>query len=199
MGVFLEGVEAVAQPCTLPLLISALVFIFAAGVNAPIAAFAHLGGVAMMAWLRFTRLVTLDVTDGPAVVAGVIVAASAMAIAFAPAGRRRLFAGVGAALGGAVAAVVWRPCVGFELGSVLNDAPTDRVGTFIPVVLYVTGASLVSMVVALLPVAVPRIGGWMAQRWVSTGGAIMGVVLGLLMAVGVWSDLVDEMLRLSTA
>ncbi len=77
IGVFGEGVEAIAQPCSLPILLSAAIFGLAGGRNLGLAIVAHTAGLAFMAWARFARVITVDLADGPALVAGSMVVLAA--------------------------------------------------------------------------------------------------------------------------
>lgn len=194
---YVEGFEAVRQPCTLPLLLSALVFALAAGRGAPLAVIAHVGGAAILAWARFTQLWTVDVTGFTAILAGGTVAAAAVFVAR----RRRDRAAIvlGAGLGGAIAAAVWRPCVGSQLGAIINDAPDHRISALVPTIAYVAGLSTLALVIASVPSAFPSLGAATTSTPVVVTGAALGVALGLAMAVGIWDDVVLELLERSRA
>lgn len=200
IALFVEGVGAIAQACTLPILLSAGIFALAAGANLGLAVVAHTVGLAFMAWARFGRVVIVDFADGPAVVAGLVVAAVALTVALTPAGPyRRHVVGGGAFVGGVVAAAVWQPCVGAELAGVVNAAPTDRLGSLIPMVVYVAGTALVMFAIALLPTALPAARTILEARTATVTGAALGVALGAAMAVGLWGDVVNELLERSSA
>jgi hypothetical protein len=200
IALFVEGVGAIAQACTLPILLSAGIFALAGGANLGLAVVAHTAGLAFMAWARFGRVVTIDIADGPAVVAGLVVAAAALTVALMPAGRyrRRVVSG-GAFAGGAVAAAVWQPCVGTELAGVVNTAPADRLGSLAPMLVYVAGTALVVFAIALVPIATPTAHRILEARTVTITGAALGVALGAAMAIGVWGDVVNELLERSSA
>ncbi len=199
MGSFLEGVEAIRQPCTLPILLSSLVFVLAAGRRAPIAGAVFVGGAALVAWLRFASVWSIDLTGVNAVVGGVLLAAAAIAVGMSSSGRGSvgLVAG-GSALGGAVAAAIWRPCVGSELAEVLDAAPGAPAGALAPITAYVVGVCLLTLAAGVLVVAWPRLAGPLESVPVTRGASTVGVLIGLSIAMGWWGELVDELLRRSS-
>ncbi len=199
MGIFLEGVGAIRQPCTLPILLSSLVFVLAAGGRSPLAAGAFVGGAALMAWLRFASLLSVDLSGANAVVGGLLVAVAAIAVGLPSAGWGRVaVVGGGSAAGGAVAAAIWRPCVGSELAGVLDTAPGSPAGALVPLIAYVVGVCLLTLAAGLLVVAWPRLSGPLHSVPVTRGASLAGVMIGASMALGWWGDLVDELLRRSS-
>ncbi len=194
IGTFAEGFGATRQPCTLPLLISALVFVLAAGRRAPVVAGAHLAGLAFLAWARFARIWTIEIQGWSAVAAGLLVAAAAVGVA-ATRERPPWWAAGPAVLGGAVAAAIWQPCVGRYFADIVNDAPTDRVGSVPLTMAYVLGIGLLPLVIGVIVLTVPRAADLVDRIVVVRVGATLGATLGLLMAVGVWADIVEELTR----
>jgi cytochrome c biogenesis protein CcdA len=195
---FVEGFEAAAQPCTLPLLIIALVFVLTAGRAAPLAVAALVAGLSLMAWTRFARIVTVDVIGLTAVVMGASVAAAALVVA-AKRNTSRLAVAVGSGIGGAVAAAAWRPCVGPRLAEIINDAPDSPLSTLPPTIAYVLGIAAIPAAIAALPLAIPRTARFFERPYVVGTGVALAIALGALMAVGVWDSVVEELLVRSTA
>ena len=199
MGIFLEGVEAIRQPCTLPILLSSLVFVLAAGRRAPIAAGAFVAGVALVAWLRFASILSIDLTGASAVAGGVLVAGAAIAVGLRSAGRCGAVAVAAAsALGGAVVAAIWRPCVGSELAAVLDAAPGAPALALLPMTAYVVGVCLLTLAAGALIVAWPRLSDALESVPVTRGASLSGVLIGGFIALGWWGELVDELLRRSS-
>lgn len=200
MALFLEGVDAVAQPCTLPLLVFSVAFVVAAAREAPIAAVAFLGGAAVMAWARFAGVTTLDLAEDHFLVGGGLVVAAATLTGLAPEGvQRRPLVASGSFVGGALAAALWRPCVGASLGALLNDAPQRGIASLPSFALYILGAGLLVVAVGLLPIAVAPLGRLVDRRAVSLAGVVIGIGLGVVLALGWWGGVVDELVRLSSA
>ena len=198
MGTLVEGVEAAGQPCTLAVLLPALGIVLASGRHSWAAIAGFLLGTAVVAWSRATGWLSLDADGIWAVLAGCALGGAVAAVVTA---RSRLAttAFSASAVGGAVIGWLWRPCVGEHLGAILTDAPDARIRTVVLMVVYVTGTCLVAVMVAALPVAVPGLVRLRDHRVVrSTGTVVVGVIAGLIV-IGVYDDLVDELLRRSTA
>jgi cytochrome c biogenesis protein CcdA len=193
-----EGFESVAQPCTLPLLCSALIFALAAGRAAPLAVASVVVGMSLMAWARFSKIVTIDVIGFTAVIAGLAVAVSIILVA---AFRRTNWSAVaaGSFVGGAVAAAAWRPCVGPRLADILNEAPDAPFANLLPAIAYVLGIAAIPAAFAALPIAVPRTADVLDRTSVAATGAALGVAAGALMAFGVWDSVLEELLARSSA
>ena len=199
MWIFLEGVEAIRQPCTFPIVLSSLVFVLAAGRRAPIASAAFVGGTALAAWLRFSSVMSIDLTGANAVVGGVLLAGAAIAVGIRSAGGGGLgLVAGGSGLGGAVAAAIWRPCVGSELAKVLDAAPGAPAGALVPITAYVVGVCLLTLAAGVLVVAWPQLAGPLESVPVTRGASTVGVLIGGSIALGWWGELVDELLRRSS-
>lgn len=200
MALFLEGIRSVSQACTLPLLLAALVFMIAAGRHGLAAVIAYLFGAGLVAWARFAAVLPLGFVEDHAVVGALIVLVAVLLVGLASEGpTRQAFVVAGAALGGGVGAVVWRPCVGTEFGTVLNNAQTQTLPTLLPMMIYVAGVGLIALAIGLVPLAVPRVARIMNRqetRWAGTG---LGVLLALAMATGLWGELIEELLVVSTS
>lgn len=95
-----------------------------------------------------------------------------------------------AAWSGVVAGWLWVPCVGRYLSDPLNDAATNRVGTFLPIMFYVVGVALPLFAIAAVPWLFARVESWRDSRLTSRAGLAFGVVLGLVVALGWYSDFV---------
>lgn len=200
LPLFLEGAGSILQVCTLPLLICSLVFLLAAGSDAPFAAVGYLVGAAIVAWLRFGGVASVELSRGGAVVAGFVLAGAAVTTAVVRAGGagRYLVASM-AAVGGSVAAMAWRPCVGKELAKVLNATGKHPLGSLGSMFLYVGGIGLLTIAISLISVAVPRIAPFSDSRVTAGLGIGLGAVFGLLLALGLWADVAESLLVRSSA
>jgi cytochrome c biogenesis protein CcdA len=148
----LEAVRATTQPCTFLLLAPSLLTVVVVrarwwAVAATFAA-AIVGGW-MLAWNAFVLDGTLLQVSGAAVAATIALAAVAsFREQLAWANSRA----AGAVIAGGVtvaASLWWRPCVGLELGRLLTRAQTDPVRQFPGMAVYMVGAVIPVLVVAL--------------------------------------------------
>ena len=196
MGTLLEGIEAVRLPCTFALLLPALGLALAAGSRAPGAVASFIVGAGGLAWARAAGHWSIA-ADGLATLAAALVLGAAVATVM----WRRAGSGLvlpAAAAGGATIGWIWRPCVGNHLAAVLNDAPTAPVRTLALTIVYIGGACLIAVIVAALPVTFPNLARWRDHRVTTAVGGVAVLVVAVLIAVGLYDDLVAELLRRSS-
>lgn len=157
----LEAVRATTQPCTFLLLAPPLltVVVLRARWWALAATFgsAIVGGW-MLAWNAFVLDGTLLQISGAAVAATIALAATAPFREQLAWANSRI---AGALIAGGVtlaASLWWRPCVGLELGRLLTRAQADPLGQFPGMALYMVGAVIPVLLVALAmhAIAAPR-------------------------------------------
>ena len=195
MGVFLEGVGVITQACTLVIGLPALFLALTGRRAAPWIVGATVVATALVMWAKAATWWTWA-NDGWMVVpiALVIVAAfSGAAVAGGMPGdttaRIPLALAAGIA-GGVIAGWMWQPCVGTELGEILNNADTDRLSTAVRMIVYTAGALLPAVLLAAVPRAWP-----VAQRWFEHARARLGgVAFGALYALTVLSSRYDELI-----
>lgn len=191
MGTLLEGVRAVALPCTLALLLPGLVVALTARLRAP-AVLAFVGTVGVMVWATALGV------DLPMGLGWRLVGAAALGVGLVAVWRGRHVAWRvgGGALVAAVSSVLWVPCVGRALGAALTSAPGDPLGQFLPLVLYGLGSMAPLVALVALGVLVRSEDRW--PDWLDSGAAVIGVVLVGVLALGAWDEVVGELVRRST-
>ncbi|HEX8498467.1 MAG TPA: cytochrome c biogenesis protein CcdA [Actinomycetales bacterium] len=213
----LAGLVSFASPCVLPLVPGYLGYVTGlTGVDLERQRRGRMVAGVLLFVLGFTAVfVTITATlasfggqlqahqAGITRVAGLVVIAMGLVfIGLVPSAERRIApswrprAGLlGAPLLGAVFAVGWAPCTGPTLGSVLLLATSDTGGAARGVVLataYSLGLGVPFLLVALGYARASRVLGVMRrhQRGLQLAGGGLLVAVGVLMASGIWNDLV---------
>lgn len=193
-----EGFRSTALPCTAALVVPGLVALLASRRSAAWALLGYVVVTGVGAWARFAGFGPAELT-GVAVLGGAIFVLAGTLLSWTRETADEPWRGaLGGALIGLTAAWSWQPCVGQQLGNVLTDLGARPAANLVPMVVYIAGTSLMLVVLAALPIAVPaldRIRDHRATRHVGLG---LGICLTLLLAVGVYDDLVDQLLRIST-
>lgn len=216
MDPLLEGVIAAAQPCSLALVVPAAGATVLGGRNGWLAAIACWTTATLAAWGRATGLVQLD--DGLVVGIGLaLVALTGTAVlwrrsAITQTAARPMDAGpasprqrsdaaqalTGGGLVGLAAGVLWRPCVGPALGTILSAAPADRAGQLGPFAAYMAGLLAVTAAVATLTHLHPAVDA--AMTAVPTRGlaATPLLLLVVVLATGSYGTVVGALVRASS-
>lgn len=197
---FAEAVRATTQPCTFLLVVPCIVAVVAARATwealAAVLSGAIVGGWWFAAnrfvldgwWLRASALVVgLALV---AVVAGTVVGDDRSAWR-APRERRARAFGAGAL---AVAATQWwRPCVGEELGAILNAAPSAPIGQLPAMAAYMLGAMVpVALVVLAIRAIEPSAS---ATGALSIAASAVGLVIAGALVLGRHDDVVVTLTR----
>lgn len=156
----------------------------------PLAAFTPT--VAVVFWARASNIGDLSQT-GPLL--AVILLAGALLVL-----RRRNFHRVfGAAMIGIFAGSTWQPCVGFELGKILNGAPEDQFAHLGPVLAFTAGLTLLLVAFAMLPRVSPKIGAILSGR-VAVGIGFAGItVIVVAVLLDRYNTILGELARISFA
>lgn len=192
VGPFTEAVRATIQPCTFLLIVPTLAAVVAAGAHWQALAGATVAAV-VGGWLLADNRFLLD---GAWLRVSGLLAIVLFALLVIPGerylGHVRGQAGIVAAVT-LLATMWWRPCVGEELGVILNGAQGGLAGELLPMASYMLGALVpVAVVVAARYAAEPP------QRWVSSMGlafAAVGVVIGASLLAGQHDEVVVTLTR----
>lgn len=185
IAALLEGVRSAALPCSLTLLIPGIAVVLAAR-KAPVAAAAgFVGSLLVVGWLRaIGYLGTLPVGW----IAVAIGTAMLLAVIGSAVNSSRLGTiGLGA-VPGVGAAWIWQPCVGVELGSILNRAPTEPLAALPLLSAYLVGVAVVVLVAALVRVVTADTKS--PKRFVTVAGVVGGAAVAMAIAFGIYRDVV---------
>jgi cytochrome c biogenesis protein CcdA len=193
---FFEAIRATTQPCTLLLLLPALlVAVITRGRRAPFTAICL--GAALGGWLFVANVVSLS--DLQLQISAILVAIAIAVIVAAPYVGRLAWAqsppAQTAAAGGVsfVATLWWRPCIGSELGSILTASRSGIAAQLPGITAYMLGAMVPVLVVVLVMRALdpsPRA----AQRAALVAGSA-SLVISVALAIGRHDELVTTLTR----
>lgn len=134
----------------------------------------------------------------PDVAVGVALAAGGGVVAWRSRadGVGRAVPGAGAALAGAAAGWLWQPCVGEQLGTVLNAGVRDPWSAVVPLSAFVFVLVLPAVLVSVVARS-SRVRAWLdGVPWAATLVLVVG--LGLAVTVGFGDDLTAALFRWST-
>ncbi len=177
-------------PCAVGLLVPGVVVLLLGGRMRVTALGGFVAAAGLVAWLR-----AADLVGEPASwllgIAGVV---GGLALAL----QRMPWSGpAGGALLGVIAGATWVPCVGDELGMILNAAPGAPLGQLVPMLSYVLGVCAVLVVLALIPVVFPRVDAWLAHPAGLIIGGLMATMITLALVTGLYGELLSEFAQLS--
>lgn len=194
---FSEGLSVVTWACTLTVLVPGLALVLVARRARLTVASYYVLGATLLAWAQAAGYWWIAARGVAAVVAG-LVAAGTYVAAWRASGHSSPLATGSGLVGGALAGWMWRPCVGERLGDILNDAATSGPRTLGLTVIYLIGALLPVMLIAVAPYAVPAVGKMLNRRPVAIVGATIGAAYAVTLAIGRYDDLIGELFRISS-
>lgn len=193
----LEGVRSVVLPCTIALILPGIVVVLAGVGRAVTVGSAYLVSTAVVIWLRSVGWFVWDPMGAGALVAAALVLAGVIALWWgAREGDdpvRMAVAATGSAVTGLVAATIWLPCVGPELGDLLSRARAEPWSVALPLMAFVVGA----LVPVIAAVAVVGLVGPQRNARLAPVGLVLGVSLAVLIALGRHDDVAATLYRWS--
>lgn len=197
VSTFLEGVGVIGQACTLVIGLPAFFLALTGRRLAPWLAGGSIVATALVMWAKAATWWTLDNDGWMLVPIALLVAVAFGAAAFAN-GRRTVAVMAGVA-GGIVAGWMWQPCVGTELGDILNHAESEPLSTSLRMVVYTAGALLPTILLAALPTAWPAASRMIEHERARTIGLAFGALYVVTVLSSRYDDLIGELSRWSSA
>ena len=194
MNILAEGIESLKLACSLVLLIPALGVVLMGRRRVWLVPM-WIITTTLIAWLRFTGWFD-PVASGAAHVAAGIALLGLAAVAW----KRDELATDIAATGSVafLAGWTWIPCVGRELGEIVNNARAQPWAELVPTFFYMLGLFIPLVIIAALQVAWPRFGDIGDNPKIRAVGLGIVALVGGLVAVTLFDDLAGELARRSS-
>ena len=197
MSTFLEGVGSIGVACTLATLVPGMALVLVARKARLTVALFYALGATLLTWARAAGHWDVELS-GAAVFVAAALAAGAFVLAYRAKRAVSLSATGSGAVAGALAGWLWRPCVGPKLGEILNNADTEAARTLGLMLVYMLGALLPALLLAVLAHAVPSTKRFLDRLpLVALGGAV-GAAYAITLATGRYDDLIGELYRIAT-
>ena len=198
MPTFLEGVGSISIACTLATLVPGVALVLVARKARLTVALFYLLGATLLTWARAAGHWHVELSGALVFVAAAL-AAGAFVLAYRAKRPASLSATGSGVLAGALAGWLWRPCVGPRLGDILNNADAEAVRTLGMMLVYMAGALLPAVLLALLPHALPRSKPFLDRLSVVAVGGAVGAAYAVTLAAGRYDDLIGELYRIATS
>jgi hypothetical protein len=188
---FAEGVRSVVLPCSFALVLPVIAVALASPRRPGLAVTMAGAAVVAAAWVHAAGLLT-----GAAVsVVSAVLAVLSIGVAVVWL-RRRVTAAFGiglATLPGIFGAWIWQPCVGNELGAILQAVGERAPASLLPLGAYTAGLLLPAYAVVLARIAT----GDRQRPLLSTSGAVIAAVMALLVLSGLDDRIVGWLAAMS--
>ena len=197
MSTFLEGVGSIGVACTLATLVPGMALVLVARKARLTVALFYLLGATLLTWARAAGHWDVELS-GAAVFVAAALAAGAFVLAYRAKRAVSLSATGSGAVAGALAGWLWRPCVGPKLGEILNNADTEGARTLGLMLVYMLGALLPALLLAVLPHAVPSTKRFLDRLPLVVLGGAVGAAYAITLAAGRYDDLIGELYRIAT-
>ena len=197
MATFLEGVGSIGVACTLAALVPGVALVLVARKARLTVALCYLVGATLLTWARAAGHWQVELS-GAMVPVATVLAAGAFVLAWWAKRPASLAATGSGAVAGALAGWLWRPCVGPRLGDILNSTDTEAAGTLGLMLVYMAGALLPAVLLAVLPHALPATRRFFDRLPVAAIGGAVGAAYAVTLATGRYDDLVGELYRIAT-
>ena len=197
MSTFLEGVGSIGVACTLATLVPGMALVLVARKARLTVALFYLLGATLLTWARAAGHWDVELS-GAAVFVAAALAAGAFVLAYRAKRAVSLSATGSGAVAGVLAGWLWRPCVGPKLGEILNNADTEGARTLGLMLVYMLGALLPALLLAVLPHAVPSTKRFLDRLPLVVLGGAVGAAYAITLAAGRYDDLIGELYRIAT-
>ena len=197
MSTFLEGVGSIGVACTLATLVPGMALVLVARKARLTVALFYALGATLLTWARAAGHSDVELS-GAAVFVAAALAAGAFVLAYRAKRAVSLSATGSGAVAGALAGWLWRPCVGPKLGDILNNADTEGARTLGLMLVYMLGALLPALLLAVLPHAVPSTKRFLDRLPLVVLGGAVGAAYAITLAAGRYDDLIGELYRIAT-
>ena len=197
MSTFLEGVGSIGIACTLAALVPGAALVLVARKARLTVALFYLLGATLLTWARAAGHWHAELSGAVVYVAAAL-AAGAFVLAWRAKRPASLSATGSGVVAGALAGWLWRPCVGPRLGDILNNADTEAARTLGLMLVYMAGALLPAVLLAVLPHALPGTKRFLDRLPVAAVGGAVGAAYAITLAAGRYDDLIGELYRIAT-
>ena len=197
MSTFLEGVGSIGVACTLATLVPGVALVLVARRARLAVALFYLLGATLLTWARAAGHWDVELS-GAAVFVAAALAAGAFVLAYRAKRLASLSATGSGVVAGALAGWLWRPCVGPKLGEILNNADPEGARTLGLMLVYMLGALLPALLLAVLPHAVPSTKRFLDRLPLVILGGAVGAAYAITLVAGRYDDLIGELYRIAT-
>ena len=198
MATFLEGVGSIGIACTLAALLPAVALVLVARRARLTVALAYLVGVTLLTWARASGHWYVELSGVVMFVASAALVVGVFVLAYRAKMPASLAATGSGVVAGALAGWLWRPCVGPKLGEILNNTDTEAARTLGLMLVYMAGALLPAVLLAVLPHALPPTKRFLDRLPVVAVGWAVGAAYAVTLATGRYDDLIGELYRIAT-
>ena len=193
-GLLTEGIESLRLPCTWVLLIPGVAVMLFGRRRTPLVTASFIAAALGIVWLRWSGNWFAVPEGGIQIALGVVIIAGA-AIAWKL--DRGVTDGLSAGITGGAAAWAWIPCVGPDLGGLLNSDWDTPITNLPATAAFMLGQFLPFILLAAAGVLAPQIAKKLEHRTVITAGAILIGLIGLAFVTQQFDDLASELARRS--
>ena len=198
MSTFLEGVGSIGVACTLAALVPAVALVLVARKARLTVALSYLVGATLLTWARASGHWDVELSGAVMFAASAALVVGIFVLAYRAEKPASLAATGSGVVAGALAGWLWRPCVGPRLGDILNNTDTEAARTLGSMLVYMAGALLPAVLLAVLPHALPATKRALDRLPAVAVGGVVGAAYAATLATGRYDDLIGELYRIAT-